>query len=1044
TPAAQNPPPTDNYAPQPPPNNPGNNNGAPPPPPPPPPANNPGGNQGNNVPPPPPPPPPANNPGGNPGGNNVPPPPPPPPVHRGAPATRPAPPPAAIPLVVVTPPVPTTVLPGPLPAFFQSNQALGTIATNDVRGVDKVTGALTTLLDTQSPNAKQLGVDHIGQELKTNFESFLDGGRNFQVKVGGTWLDAKVQAVLHNPPADPTSTPPQTTKVDMQVNSGASTSTTTNLTTANTLGVSAAASQGLGAYGAVSVSTPLSTPVTTVTTSTSTTDNRVIRAGETSTQVDVPVAVLVTLSDPVTGTVVGQQSVRTDDGGPVEVSLQIPDDLRHLGPGVPGEVTPADGWGAKVEHVVPEAVHVDQADANAAFDALAKALHPSITLPGADGRTALRDFLSGTNIRDNLGPMLGGWVTSPNLTSPNGGHTGAVRMTAHPVSAELVGTHGAAQLRLHDATTTGTGVSSTVSSGVDVNAAFGGGVGAPSVGVGSAGITGGYGAKTSVTANTGTTTTNKTGIQVKGDTGLYKVTTNVEVQTSNGKSVTFPVTSYVRMGLPEAAAHGLPTPDGTRDSVAGPTKDGKPRFEPLYLSTGLAAGNIRVGEFAPASSVQPTVEQALRNVPELKGLLPDWENPGDRLKSGHKSSELAQQLANQRKLDAELSPTALKSKMDSLLGPGVQVQFKREGRAHNEFVNIKITAKLSDGTHLGEADARNIRGASSTAPKLDSAAATQKGFSAGVEGRGGASLKPPGASVSPTATLAAKYNQSTAVKTTAGPTVSSTSLHVGSADAQVFAHDVEFTIEVTEFSRTQAWVKRVTIGSPNLQVPDPKTVATITSADNPDLGGKVHLWVSDGSALKTDQKSFKPGDPTTVPLPPNVTVSSVLNPSTTKPKQPDWLHVEAVANAETLRDNAIKLLDEAAGGKDTALTVPGTESRNQIDKMFSPENLKANLRKMAETGVSETGLRFDRRVADRTGALGMSVELSAPRLVSVSDITPTENATTGGSKAGETTTKNKSVDGTASVGFGARPSGASPKGASGFTAQGKWTPWSKS
>ncbi|XVV03121.1 hypothetical protein ACQPW3_38225 [Actinosynnema sp. CA-248983] len=961
-----------------------------------------------------------------------------------APRTRPAPP-QAIPMVVVTPPVPTTVLPGPLPEFFQSNQALGTIATNDVQGAAKVTRALTALLTTQNPNAEQLGVDHIGHQLDTNFESFLGPGRTFQVKVGGTWLDAKVQAVLHSPAADPTSTPPQTTKVDMQVNSGATTSTTTNLTTANSVGVSASASQGLGAYGALSVSTPLSTPATTVTTSTSAVDNRVIRAGETSTQVDVPVSVLVTLSDPVTGTVLDQASVRTDDDGPVGVSLQIPDDLRHLGPGLPGEVKPPkDDWGTKVEHVVPEAVYVNPADANAAYQALSGALHPSITLPGADGRTALRDFLSGTSIRDNLGPMLGGWVTSPNLTSPNGGHTGAVRMTAHPVSAELLGTHDAAQLRLHDATTTGTGTSSTVSSGVDVSAAVGGGVGAPSVGVGSAGLTGGYGAKTSVTANTGTTTTNKTGIQVKGDTGLYKVTTNVEVQTSNGKSHTFPVTSYVRMGLHEAAAHGLPTPPGTRDTLTKDTKDGKPRYEPLYLSTGLAAGNIRVGEFAPASNVQPAVEKALRDLPGFAGLLPSWDKPGNRLTIGHKSAELAQQLANQRKLDAELSPTALKSKMDSLLGPGVQFQFKREGKAHDNFVNVKITAKLAEGTHLGEADARNIRGSSSTAPKLDSAATTQKGFSVGVEGRGGASLKPPGASVSPTATLAAKYNQSTAVKTTAGPTVASNSLHVGSADAQVFAHRVDFTIEITEFSRTQAWVKRVTVGSPYLQVPDPKTVATITSADNPDLGGKVHLWVSDGSALKTDQKAFKPGDPTTVPLPPTVTVSSVLNPPTAKPKQPDWLHVEAVANAETLRDNAIKLLNEAAGGKDTALTAPGTESRNQIDKMFAPENLKANLRKMTETGVGETGLRYDRRVADRTGAIGMSVELSGPRLVSVSDVTPTENSTTGGSKAAETTTENKSVDGTASVGFGARPSGASPKGASGFTAQGKWTPWSKS
>ncbi|MBY8851023.1 hypothetical protein K7G98_22745, partial [Saccharothrix sp. MB29] len=139
-----------------------------------------------------------------------------------------------------------------------------------------------------------------------------------------------------------------------------------------------------------------------------------------------------------------------------------------------------------------------------------------------------------------------------------------------------------------------------------------------------------------------------------------------------------------------------------------------------------------------------------------------------------------------------------------------------------------------------------------------------------------------------------------------------------------------------------------------------------------------------------DPKGFKPGDPQVTTLTDAPTVKDLLT-NRTKPASPEFLHVEAVANTTALRDQAIDALNRAANG-DSALTVPGTESRNQIDRMFSPENIKANLRKLVETGMQEQGLKYDRRVTDRTGSVGMSMTLGNPKLVSIADDTGTENA----------------------------------------------------
>ncbi|ROP40042.1 hypothetical protein [Saccharothrix texasensis] len=931
-----------------------------------------------------------------------------------------------------------------LPDFFQQGKALGTIAPTDVRGAQHVTGTMTGITPADAAV--------IESALKNNFESFLGQGRDFQVKIDGTWYEANVTAVML-PPADvaaATSTPSTTTKVDMAAQSAANTGTATNLTTANDVGLAAAASAGVGPYGSLAGKSQLATPATTLNTSSGTVDQRFIRGGESSTNVDVPVSFQVTLTA-ANGTARPTQAV---NGG---VTLAVPNDLETIansGNAQPAAALPP-GWGAKLEHPTPEAV--TDFDAKQAFTDVAAKMHPSITKIGAPGRTALQDFLNPTTIRDNLGAMLGGWVTSPDLVSPHGSKANAVQMKATLLSAELVGTTDAAQLRLHESQATGSSVAATTKTGFDIAAGVGGGVGLPGVIGGAAGVTGGYSARTSETSNAGTTSSTRTGIQLKGDTGLYKVTANVHIRTPNGADVVMPVTTYMRVGLPEAASLTLPVPPGTDAGLTKPGTAGT-KYLPPYLAADLAAGNVKVGEFGPGAQVQAQVQATLRDLPGFDKFLPGWNDPATGNRRGQSLADVAEAMANQRKLDAELSPTALKTKMDSLLGPGVQVQLKKRGLATNEYVNITVRARpAAGGRHLGQVDSRNVRGSANTAPKLDSTTATQKSVSVGVEGKVVFPVKTGAASLSPTPQVGAKYTYGRGSKNTGGPTVTSTGLNVGSPNAQVFSQDLEFVVEITTFSRNRSWVKRVTPGSPILQVPDPKPVAR-TGGPNapgvvslPQISGPVHLWVADSSSMDNDPSGFAPGKPVATRLDHPPSIKELLNPSTPRPAAPDFLHVEAVVNTETVRDQAIEALNLAARG-DSSLTVPGTEARNQIDKLFSPESIKANLRKLTETGMQEGGLKYGRRVTDRTGAIGMAIELGNPKLVSISDNTGTENAATGGYKAGDARTSSHTVDLTGGVNLPVKPNVAPPpagepkpaSGSGGVAVAGKITPYSSS
>ena len=102
--------------------------------------------------------------------------------------------------------------------------------------------------------------------------------------------------------------------------------------------------------------------------------------------------------------------------------------------------------------------------------------------------------------------------------------------------------------------------------------------------------------------------------------------------------------------------------------------------------------------------------------------------------------------------------------------------------------------------------------------------------------------------------------------------------------------------------------------------------------------------------------------------------------------------------------------------------------------------------------MQENGLKYGRRVTDRTGAIGMAIGLGNPKLVSISDNTGTENATTGGYKAGDAKSGSHTVDLTGGLNVPIKPNVAPPpagqpkpaSGSGGVAVAGKVTPYSAS
>ncbi|MGW4399575.1 TcdA/TcdB catalytic glycosyltransferase domain-containing protein [Amycolatopsis nivea] len=925
-----------------------------------------------------------------------------------------------------------------LPEFVRDGKALGSVVPVDVRGAKDVGTSIENLIHRLNPKQQNPppihGIDAITDSLNgPEFESFMGDGRKQMVRAGEKWYEVHVTAEPNfgSVNADQITKLPQPTIGDVKNEVKTTHASPNTDTTAKVVGSSYFALFPAGPYASVGGTAQLASPSAEHTGTTTGTEQRVIRTAGDMQRADAPVTYRITVRTE-TGGLVGS----TVDG---QVGLVLSTDLSNLKQEqTVGPAEPKPDWAKKIEFLSPEAVDFDE---NALFDQVSKNLHPSVTKFGAPGRTSLREFLSRGGVRSILGTaMQGSPVVSNDLLSPHGAHRDAVQLAARPTNVEYLGTiPGDSELRFNDSSVNGG--STTVSSkyGGEVNAIFGGGSYVPGSLGGVAGVSGSYSRKVNQQSTSGTSFTNKSTVNAKGDIGLYKVTVDLEVTTSTGEKTTIQAASYTRMGLPEAKAQGLPVPKNTPAKF----KDVGARYEPPYLAAAMAAGTARPGSFEPATRVQPQIENALRNLPGADKFLPRWDKfQGDNQGS---SRDVTERFANLRKIASTFSVASLRGKMDSLFTQGVSAQLKRRGLFTDEYINVTVKAKPGPGRHLGQADGRSVKNSNETSPSLTSATTTERGWSVGLEGRviipgttAGANL-----GISPTVSPL-QYSDNRTWKNSGGPTVTTTTGKGGSPDSQVFEHDVEFEVEITSYTRHRPWVRRLTPGSPFRVTPKVSTVAKTGDPDLPKIGGKVDLWINDGAALTKDPAEFKPGKPGVVSMSPNET-PSIDDLLTQQQNQtpPKFLHVEAFANTEALRDEALRQLQRAAGG-DAVLGLPGSEARARVDRMFSPENLRGLTPKLLKQGGTANGFRYDRRVADRVGGLGMGVSLSNPKLVAVSETGGGDRTYSGGSKASYEGTHKQSVEANVQLGLTVRPPGSDTHGQGQFFGTAKWSPWQRS
>ncbi|MEU4671366.1 hypothetical protein AB0F91_26150 [Amycolatopsis sp. NPDC023774] len=923
-----------------------------------------------------------------------------------------------------------------LPEYAKKGQALGSLVPMNPQGVKQVGDSikrLVTSLDSRRNPPDPVGIDAITGTLDSAaFESFLGQGRKSMVRVGEKWYEVHVRAELDLDAVQAAgiAKQPHATISDVNDQTQATHAQGQNDTIARTVGTSYFALIPPGAYVSVAPTVQLATAAQTHTSTVTGTEQRVVRSAGDVDGADVNVKYSITVTDQV-----GGLTGSTVDG---KVSLLWSQDLGNLKPDAEAKGDPKPGWAEHIELLAPEAVLLDE---HALFDKVAKRLHPSVTKFGAPGRQALREFVSGGGIRGVLGTALqAGPVVSDDLLSPHGSHRDAVQLQARPKDVELVGVvPGDSELRFNDSSVNGGATAAASKSGMDLSVTVGGGSYLPGKVGGLVGVSGSVSSKVTETATGGTSVTAKNTVEAKGDIGIYKVKVDVDVVTSAGEVETVEATAYVRMGLPEAKAQGLPVPRDTRDKL---TDVGK-RYEPPYLAAAAAAGHVRTGTFTPAAKVQPQIENALRDRSGMAKFLPRW----DKFQADDKSSsrDIAERFANLRKLTATFSPTALKAKMDTLLGPGVSVQLKRRGLFTDEYLSVTVKAKLSPGRHLGQATGRSVKGSVATTPSLSSSTTVDKSWSVGLEGR--LVIPQPtsiaNSSISP-AVVPIQYSDAYSWKNSGGAAVTTTTSLSGSPDAQVFEHDVEFEVEITSYTRNRPWVKRLSPGSPFRVTPQVSTVAKTGDPALPKISGKVDLWVNDGSALKKDPGEFLPGKPGTTVLTKNdtPTIDDLL--AGPQPDQPKFLHVEAFTKTEALRDEALRQLARASDG-DGVLGLSGGEARKRVDRMFSPETFRGGLPKFLRQGARAGGFRYERRVADRVGGLGMHLALSNPKVVVASDAGGSETTFAGGAKAASEQTHKQSLEGNVQLGVTIRPDGsmAPAHGQGQVYASAKWSPWTR-
>ncbi|MFD3409811.1 hypothetical protein [Streptomyces cyaneofuscatus] len=644
------------------------------------------------------------------------------------------------------------------------------------------------------------------------------------------------------------------------------------------------------------------------------------------------------------------------------------------------------------------------------FDAVASVLHPSLTAPGAPGRSRLYEATATPTVLEDLPRLLGGGgVTGDDLYSKDGSSAGSYRMRAVVTGLTPAWGAGKTQLRTHQQAQH----TSTESAGKGRSVA--GGIG-PAIGVGAAAnaavvratampVAAARKARFSVNEQT---VSSRQGAEVRGEKVLYRGTVQFTVEGTGPRSVrtilhpearvaTHALRVWISLRADEAQELGLPLPPGVEAGEF--IKQPEAGADARHLPFGATGSSVTLGRLDTAPMMK-AVRELFANDPRLAGYLPAFG--ATRPPADLSREEAEAQRANDRELMAALSEANLRVNKDQLLSTGIRVRLRRKTAMHAHDVQLRVHGTMGEAHHLGEVDDWLVRAHAGVAANAQTGRSSSRSIGGMVLAQ--ARLIPG------VLTGSARYERQSSGtrRNQAGPTTRTDVLTNGSEKASAFGAALRLNVDVTMTSRQRKLARAVTPGGPGRDAPEAKLLSGLhLEEQDVRLLTPSEFTVGTGEKARLDAGADQaPGPERPVTGAAGIGDLAGLAPTPTAGQLVrDWQLVETIGDGQPVRDLALALLSRAAargeaGRQDPALATEGLAPRLAVEERFSPRAITASLRQAASSGWVVKNLRYPRRMAALNGAVGTRLALSSPQLVHEASGPGTETFILGGHQAG--------------------------------------------
>lgn len=644
------------------------------------------------------------------------------------------------------------------------------------------------------------------------------------------------------------------------------------------------------------------------------------------------------------------------------------------------------------------------------FDAVASVLHPSVTAPGAPGRSRLYEATATATVLEDLPRLLSGdGVTGDDLYSKDGSSASSYRMRAVVTGLTPAWGTGKTQLRTHQQ------AQHTATESAGKGRSVAGGIG-PAIGVGAAAnaavvratampVAAARKARFSVNEQT---VSSRQGAEVRGEKVLYRGTVQFTVEGTGPRSVrailrpearvaTHALRAWISLRADEAQELGLPLPPGVEagEFIKQPDVGADAR----HLPFGATGSSVTLGRLDTAPMMK-AVRELFATDPRLAGYLPAFG--ATRPPADLSREEEEAQRANDRELMAALSEANLRVNKDQLLSTGIRVRLRRKTAMHAHDVQLRVHGTMGDTRHLGEIDDWLVRAHAGVAANAQTGRSSSRSIGGMVLAQ--ARLIPG------VLTGSARYERQSSGtrRNQAGPTTRTDVLTNGSEKASAFGAALRLNVDVTMTSRQRKLARAVTPGGPGRDAPEAKLLSGLHMEEQ-----DVRLLTPSEFTVGTDEKARLDAGAGQAPGPERPVAGAAgigdlagLAPTPTAGQVVrDWQLVETVGDGQPVRDLALALLSRAAargeaGRRDEALGTEGLAPRLAVEERFSPRAITASLRQAASSGWVVKNLRYPRRLAALNGAVGTRLALSSPQLVHEAAGPGTETFILGGHQAG--------------------------------------------